>query len=204
VKAPAPSAAPVASAASAVLAALALALGGCERGCAREWLAERGLGPPGGGIPGPMPVNATDCPDGIARCEEGTVSASRLATIPMPCRGPAADCMCPWDPVGECATGCVADGVEVVVERGAATTQLCSAPRDARPYAVPSMPVPPAASNDPPCDEGDRYRCAGGRIVECASGRAVGQCLRGCFTDGSSIDDDAVNREAAFAILCSR
>jgi hypothetical protein len=70
-----------------------------------------------------------------------------------------------------------------------------------------------------PCDEGDRYRCTGSRVFDCASSLPIGRCVRGCFAEGASIDDGDVaapgvatsgaavtpiNREAAFAILCSR
>jgi hypothetical protein len=195
--------------------AFVLALAGCDRGCARAWLAERGLGGPAPNTPGPMPLNAVDCPDGIARCEGGDVSASRLATVPMPCRGSAADCACPWDLVGACPSGCVAEGAEVVVERGSAVAQLCAPVPGARPFAMASGPPPAsaaagsvvidgAAGPEAGCDEGDRYRCTGGRVTECVSGQIVATCLRGCFAEGSSIDDDAVSREGAFAILCSR
>jgi hypothetical protein len=70
--------------------------------------------------------------------------------------------------------------------------------------AAGSVVIDGAARPDADCDEGERYRCAGGRVVECASGLIVAACLRGCFAEGSSIDDDAVSREGAFAILCSR
>jgi hypothetical protein len=70
--------------------------------------------------------------------------------------------------------------------------------------AAGSVVVDATAGLEADCDEGDRYRCAGGRVVECASGQIVAACLRGCFAEGSSIDDDAVTREGAFAILCSR
>jgi hypothetical protein len=194
--------------AAALALALALALGGCERGCAREWLAERGLGAPGPSSPGPMPLYAVDCPDGLAQCDEGAVSASRLATVPMPCRGPANDCTCPWEPAGACASGCVAEGVEVVVEKGLAARQLCASGRDAGVFALPMSSAVGAGGATPnadaACDEGDRYRCSGGHVVECATSMVVARCLRGCFAEGTSIDDDAVSREAAFAILCSR
>ena len=209
------------AAAPAVAVGLAIALacggcgGGCERGCTRDWLVERGLGAPTPTALGPMPLNAVDCPDGLARCEEGVVSASRLATVPMPCRSPSGDCACPWDRVGECATGCLADGAEVALERARATAQLCVPAPNHAPFATP-LGSPPAGGSPAPavvdalgeagatCDEGDRYRCAGGRVVDCASGSPVAQCVRGCFSEGASIDDDAVSREAAFAILCSR
>jgi hypothetical protein len=112
----------------------------------------------------------------------------------------------------------------VVVERGPAVKQLCApvagAPVFAIPLAAPGVPfgiVPPpsvapraadaAGAGDVPgevCDEGERYRCASGAVIECASGQAVARCVRGCFYEGTGVDDDDVSREAAFAILCSR
>jgi hypothetical protein len=95
----------------------------------------------------------------------------------------------------------VADGVELVIERRLAAAQLCAPGRDAGVFAV-----PPRATDagERLCEEGDRFLCSGGRVVECASEAAVGWCVRGCFAEGASIDDDGVSREAAFAILCSR
>ena len=148
----------------------------------------------------PLPLNAADCPDGLAKCEQGVVYASRLATIPQPCGTPAAPCACPWDRLAECPHGCVADGVELVVEREPAKAQLCAPTRDNGPLVRP----PPPGAAPPPCEEGERYRCATGLVVECVSGLAVGQCLRGCFAEGAAVDDDGVSREAAFAMLCSR
>jgi hypothetical protein len=150
-----------------------------------------------------QPRTAVDCPDGLARCEEGTVSVSRLATLPMPCSGPASACSCPWEVLGDCPGGCAADGMEIVVERARAVAQLCAPGGDS---SLPAAPPPPPApdAGDVLCEEGQRYLCAGGGVVECASRKAVGRCVRGCFAEGTSIDDDGVNREAAFAILCSR
>jgi hypothetical protein len=64
--------------------------------------------------------------------------------------------------------------------------------------------APAPAGAETLCEEGERWRCARDRIVDCSSGLIVGQCLRGCLGDGESIEDDGVSREAAFAILCSR
>jgi hypothetical protein len=92
--------------------------------------------------------------------------------------------------------------VEIVVERARAARQLCAPEGHAGVFAA---AVPPGLdAGEVPCEEGDRYRCAGGRVVDCASNAAIGHCLRGCFAEGTSIDDDGVSREAAFAILCSR
>ena len=157
-----------------------------------------------------LPNSAMDCPDGLARCEEGTVSVSRLAMVPVPCRGSASTCSCPWEALGDCPRGCAADSVEIVVERARAIAQLCAPGVDAGILAAPPGPAPDGG--DVLCEEGQRYLCAGGRVVDCASGGAVGgavggaigRCVRGCFAEGTSIDDDGVSREAAFAILCSR
>ena len=125
-----------------------------------------------------------------------------MATLPMPCRGPASACACPWEALGDCPGRCAADGVEIVVERARAVAQLCALGGDSAVPAAP--PAPTADASDVLCEEGQRYLCAGGRVVECVSRQAVGRCVRGCFAEGTSIDDDGVNREAAFAILCSR
>ena len=178
---------------------LCFALGACERGC--RGVGERGMGfSPS--VTAVLPGPAMDCPDGLARCEDGTVSVSRLATVAMPCRGPASACSCPWESLEDCPGRCAADGVEIVVERARAVGQLCAPGADAGILVVPPGPAPDA--NDVLCEEGQRYLCAGGRVVDCASSEPVGRCVRGCFAEGTSIGDDGVNREAAFAILCSR
>jgi len=220
-----------------VLAALSGALAACDHGCG--WLG----GVVGGATPGAtgsLPAPAVDCPDGLARCEDGTVSASHLATLRVPCVGPASACTCPWEAVAACPDGCAAEGVEVVIERDLAAGQLCAPGRDAGLLAAPPLraadagvlaasplpgadaglaapplraadagvlaasPLPGVDGGETVCEEGDRYRCAGGRVVECASAATAGFCVRGCFAEGMSIDDDGVSREAAFAILCSR
>src|SRR5580658_3030502 len=100
---------------------------------------------------GVLPVPAIDCPDGLARCEEGTVSVSRLATLSTPpCRGPASACSCPWEAVAACPDGCVADGVELVVERAHAASQLCAPGKDGGLLAVAPATTPDAAET--PCD----------------------------------------------------
>jgi hypothetical protein len=130
------------------------------------------------------------------------VLVSRLASLPMPCQGPASACACPWDHAADCSSGCAAEGVDVVIEAGRAPTQLCAPATNGDAFVT--SPAAGPAVTETPCDEGDRYRCSEGRVVDCASAVAVGRCVRGCFAEGTSIDDDGVNREAAFAILCSR
>jgi hypothetical protein len=183
---------------SLALAALCLSFAACERGCARTWFNEHGVGSEGRQPPGSAPLDALDCPDGLARCNDGVVEGSRLAMIPQRCRGTPEQCSCPWERLVECERGCVVEGIEVVAERDRAAVQLCAPPPDAgalaRPVRAPGE-----------CDEDQLYRCAGGAVVSCAERAVVGVCARGCSTEGASIGGDVdVSREAAFAILCSR
>ena len=190
---------------------IALASIGCQRGCGWDWLREHGVGGPPPSASGTVPMNVLDCPDGLARCFDGTVEASRLLGIAQPCRGPESVCTCPWDRVGYCARGCAADGIEVVIDRTHAARQLCAPEPDANPNDATSWKrrvvdamAPPAAS----CDEAQLYRCARGLVVDCAVHVVLAACTRGCFAEGAAIEadaqDESVSREAAFAILCSR
>jgi hypothetical protein len=175
-------------------------LGACDRGCGASIgrvTGGRDLGPTAVGKD--MPLGGIDCPDGLARCEDGVISVSRVAAIPVPCRRSPETCQCPWDRAVDCPGPCAADGVEVTVERDAAA-QLC-APNGGASFVVPAAVPRPGAT---PCDEGDRFECSGSAVVECASNAIVGTCLRGCQRDGGALDDDRVGRVAAFAILCSR
>jgi hypothetical protein len=176
-----------------------LSLCSCERGCAREWLGERGVGPSASVAAAPM--NAVDCPDGLARCEEGVVEGSRLASIPQPCKGLPKDCACPWDRLGSCGAGCVVNDAELVVDRGHALAQLCAPSPDAGTYAA---PPPTDIQPTTACDEGDTYACSGGLVVACQTNAVVARCVRGCFAPGAGVGDDLANREAAVALLCSR
>jgi hypothetical protein len=173
-------------------------LAACDRGCARDWAEGSGVGGLGPGVS--LSMNAMDCPDGLARCEEGVVFAARLATIPQPCKGPTGACSCPWERLGNCPDRCAADGVELVIDRARAEGQLCAPRPDAGSFVAPLGSAAAASV----CDEGQRYRCADALVIECQSGVAVGRCVNGCFAQTASIDDDDVSREAAFAMLCSR
>jgi hypothetical protein len=173
---------------------------GCERGCAKSWLGERGVGNEGPVQQGGPTLHAIDCPDGLARCNGGVVEASRLTSIPLPCKGPVEQCTCPWERAGECDRGCVADGLDVVADRSHALTQLCAPEPDAGALIRLLREQAPGE-----CDEETLYRCTGGAVVSCAERAVVGRCIRGCFAEGASIGGEGpVPREAAFAILCSR
>jgi hypothetical protein len=143
---------------------------------------------------------AIDCPDGLARCEGGGVWVSRIAVIPYPCNKPPPACECPWERVADCEGACVADGVEQVVDRQRARAQLCAPAPDAGPFVLRFGDATPA----PACDEGARFSCADSNVVDCGHTRVVGRCLRGCAAESISAEDEGIDREAAFAILCSR
>jgi hypothetical protein len=197
--------------------ALLVFVSGCERGCARGWLLDHGVGSgsapwaesASSSVARSLAMNVVDCPDGLGRCSAGSIEVSRLAMIPQPCRGPQSVCACPWELMGSCEHGCVADGLEVVVGRAQATTQLCAPEPDAV-FAVPpsGREGEGGATDLVGCDEGQLYRCAGGRIVDCAVHAAVASCVHGCSEDGAFVEEGiaehVITREAAFAILCSR
>lgn len=187
----------------------------CERGCVSSWLASKGAtenGPAGGSAS--LPLNAVDCPDGLARCVDGVIEVSRVFAYASPCAGPPDQCRCPWDRLGACDRGCTAEDVEIVLARDKAAAQLCapSAAPAARAFARAPLEsgagdratlVPPRAL----C-EGELYRCVGGSVVACATDggepSAIATCVRGCAEEASYLDDDRVTRDQAVALLCRR
>jgi hypothetical protein len=172
----------------------------CERGCAKGWFEKHGVGEQGFAPRGAAPMNAVDCPDGLARCNGGVVEASRLATIPQPCKGSPESCVCPWERLGACEGGCVADGLEMAVDRALALPQLCAPGADSGSLARIATTPQPAD-----CDEGVAYRCSAGAVIACEDHRIAGVCERGCFAEGAEVGGEfPLRREPAFAILCSR
>jgi hypothetical protein len=112
---------------------------GCERGCLSTWLRDHGVGgaaPDGSGAQdrrrAGLDLSGTDCPVGLARCVAGRVEVSRGGFVPYPCVPPAgasgpekrAACECGWDSAGACATGCAAEGFEIVAGAEPARAQL--------------------------------------------------------------------------------
>jgi hypothetical protein len=184
-----------------LLPVIVFALGGCQRGCLSNWLAERGLGPaPPGGTAvtnGPVSLSGVDCFDGLARCQAGVIEVSRAYHYPDPCNGPPESCRCPWERVDDCPAGCAADGVELVVPRERARLQLC-APLPSENIARPSGDAASVA----PCE--GTFRCNGATIVACGPPpAAVATCEKGCAAEGESLDDD-MGASAAAALLCAR
>ena len=175
---------------------------GCERGCGWRWLREHGIEPGSSRTePGFPALSGVDCPDGLARCNQGEVEVSRLAKVV--CRGPETPCDCPWEPLASCPRGCVADGLELIIDPSHAAIQLC---RPEERMAI--LTSDAGAAQAEGCEEDELYRCGAGAIMDCRAHLVIARCARGCFAEGAAItegDGEAVmQREAAFAILCSR
>jgi hypothetical protein len=190
------------------LVLFALALGGCERGCLARWLAgeeksaeparERGLD-----------LSGTDCSDGLLRCQNGQVEASRIGHVPATCgqglspEKKASACTCPWDLVETCA--CAVEGIEIASTSDAGARQLC-APRE--PVARPVL-ASDDASVEVCAEEGIRCRDSVVRVCDgpAAASRPVAWCIFGCASGIQVLeteDGPAVNPGGAVPILCRR
>lgn len=186
------------------IGAVALLASGCGSTCERGGLAKRidaersGVGTPGvtgraWTSPSPYPdLAGTDCSDGLVRCRDGVVEASRRAVVPHPCvpvQGEGAkSCACPWDVVGKCVGSCAADEIEVVASPAptlgagdsieADKMQLC---RSAQPVARAVLPGDPFETEV--CSTAE-IRCASGIVRVCDGAglpsRAHAACFFGC------------------------
>jgi hypothetical protein len=195
---------------------LALCFVGCERGCLRDWLEERGALSGTPAVPrAAAPLASLDCPAGLARCEDGIVEASAAAIVRPDCQGAA--CACPWESIGRCATACVADGVEVVVPTELARVQLCrdglppTARDDDAKFGTVAREAAPDAMDRGPCDDGERFVCDRGVLYACSAVagdearlRPIAECVWGCVGDAEALDDEGVRPLAAAALLCRR
>ena len=177
-------------------------LGGCQRGCASEWLAAHGIGqdPKSGAASGSLRLDEVDCAGGLARCVGGALELSQAFRHPEPCTGPAERCVCPWETADRCENGCVAEGLEVPLSLARAKRQLCSPLPSAPPAARP--PAPGVLAPAPCGDEG--YRCTGASVVECDPLRVLAICTRGCAEEGETLEDPDLLGPAAVALLCDR
>jgi len=198
-----------------LLAMLVVGVCGCERGCLARWLEDRGEAP--AGKPRTLGLEGTDCSDGLLRCVEGRVEASRAAHLPHGCGGGAGGterrtaCECPWDFVMQCASGCAREGLEAIgVLSDAGAVQLC---RPSAPVARPVLPGDPVPT-DICTSEG--VACVDGIIRACeAPGlptRAVATCLNGCqshvgmdgWGDDSGDPGALKDPDGVASILCRR
>lgn len=162
------------------LAALSLvATVACERGCLARRLADV---EDAAALPG-VALDSVDCPDGLARCVDGRLERSKLATVDP--RKPGG---CPWEEIATCSC------VERVTVPEARARQLCRSVDG----GVALDPARPAAR----CPgEGPRWACVDSRVVDCERNAAVATCLRGCALDEL---EDEVSDDDAEVILCAR
>lgn len=127
-----------------------------------------------------MPLNLTDCPDGLARCTDGRLEKSKLATV-----GPGS--VCPWVPLGGCPGECI-EGV-LVEEKNA--TQLCR--MEAGPWRESR-----SAAGAGDCHD-SKFECTMSRVIDCDAMQVVAVCTQGCAVD---VLDDEVAEGDAVTILC--
>src|SRR5262245_1797921 len=125
-----------------------IALLGCERGCLSKRLAAtEDVG---------LPMQQIDCPDGLARCVDGRLERSRLATT-------SGAEPCPWTPLGECeGEGECVEGVMLSEEHA---RQLC---RTADSGAI--FRTSPAGADD--CHD-TRWECEASRVFDCSGTKQV-------------------------------
>jgi hypothetical protein len=192
---------------------------GCKRGWLAEVLEEVGLtrSPSAQDETGrALPILGTDCPDGLARCYEGTVEVSRLARLGPGCEDSKGGCNCPWDVVGTCGgQGCVAEGVTLALPASLARSQLCSqGGAQGMPPILP-MPSPGPGPGEPDVEisacEDLEFVCRKGVVLACGAGegsterrpRILSRCALGCSEEGGSLLEP-MKDEQALAILCLR
>lgn len=153
----------------------------------------------------------TDCSDGLVRCVEGRVEASRLAHLPHPCgslKEGRNECACPWDTVATCGQGCAVEGLVAIADPDAGGRQLCRVEPAAFGAVIrPPLPgdpgiVSPRICNDVgvDCIEGSVRSCSGAGTPE----QVLAVCVHGC-DPGIAIDHgERMIGDGAAAILCRR
>ncbi len=184
-----------------LLFATATALPACRRGWLADWLSGHGVGEDrqSPSLPGSLHLQEVDCPAGLTRCVDGVITVAQAFRHPEPCKGSPEQCTCPWQVIGRCEVGCVADGVSTPIPLALARAQLCATLPGAPPLALPPR-IGTVASG---CgDEG--YRCSGTTVWDCRTKQAVATCARGCAEEEGQLDDPSANEQAAVGILCSR
>ncbi len=195
----------------ALLSLMALALAGCERGCLTTWLEEQGIGARAGGAraaaddAGPFVLGGTDCSDGLARCTNGRVEVSRAAHLPYPCGGAterSGACVCPWEAVGGCESGCASDGLEIVAPPDVAREQLCNA------ADLVLRPLLPSERSVVSICAEEGFSCREGIVQLCARtgqpAQRIAGCVEGCAHDVQVDHGDRVTPDGAATILCRR
>ncbi len=182
--------------------ALLLLVTGCDRGCLSK--SDPARGSSSGSA---LDLTGTDCSDGMVRCKEGRIEASRAAHLPHPCGDPGTvekrgSCTCPWDVIGHCRTGCAEEGLEVIATRDAGAQKVCRAETQVARPILPGDPFEATICSD------EGVSCADGIVRACDEpgrpARAIALCLTGC-DPGIAIDHgDPTNPDGVSMILCRR
>jgi hypothetical protein len=156
----------------------------------------------------------TDCSDGLVRCVEGRIEASRLAHLPHPCGSPSleegrrSECVCPWDVVATCEDGCAAEGLVAIADPDAGGRKLCAVDKAAwGAVARPPLPGDPALLEPRICND-VALVCVDGAVRRCdgagAPEQIVAVCVQGC-DPGIAIDHgDRMIGDGVAQILCRR
>lgn len=186
---------------------LAIGCAGCEHGCVARWLAERG-GSERSEAPSHVSeaLFGTDCSDGLARCVDGTVEASRAGTVPHPCGAPGVEqegaCACAWEPVARCPAGCAAEGLEIAASPDAAADQLC------RPLTPNARALLPGEAPAPEVCAAEGVACADGLVRVCDGPglpmRPIAVCLAGCHPGIGIVHGEPATLDGTVSILCRR
>ena len=181
----------------------ALVCAACDRGCGGL----RREAP----VSGSASLSGTDCSDGLVRCVDGRVEASRLAHLPHPCgsmKEGRNECVCPWDSVGNCAFGCAVEGLVAFGDADAGATRLCRVdPAATGAIARPPLPGDPAFIAPRICSDVG-VTCIEGSVRSCDGAGAPEQvlavCHHGC-DPGIAIDHGERTIGTGVAeILCRR
>lgn len=196
----------------AALIVLAIALTGCERGCLLRWFTEQ----QGDVKPTPeargqsIDLGGIDCADGLMRCTAGVVEASRVGHLPATCgqraKGEkrATECICPWDAVRHCTSGCADEQQTILAtDLDAGASQMC---KPLSPFARPILPED-HVSIDVCADDG--ITCRDAIVSKCVApaspSQPMAKCIFGCAIGLSLADDEdgpTTNPDGLVSILC--
>lgn len=187
---------------------------GCQRGCLSSWLGEHGVGgarpeTQGESTQTPSALGGTDCSDGLMRCVDGNVERSILAHLSSTCGATPEkkeSCVCPWESVARCTSGCAVDPETVIVVTRAlndgGVTRLCRADS---PIA---LPLTPDTKVEVEVCSASGFACRDSIVVRCERpgqpAKALGRCLFGCDEGLAMGDGETTDLDGALAILCRR
>jgi hypothetical protein len=118
------------------------------------------------------------------------------------------ECVCPWDSVIHCASGCAVEGIVAIGDADAGAGQLCRVEAAAASAIYrPPLPGDPALLDPRICNDA-RVACIEGSVRSCDGAghpeQVLAVCLLGC-DPGIAIDHgESMIGDGAAAILCRR